>query len=181
MNGHGIELRDAGGGKLVLEGHPSVSEVWYPVGRSFEEKMRRGTWRRGLREGPHTVLLTDHEGLALASTKAATLRLSETDYGLHCEADLDASAPRVQDLRSSMENAGLQMSVGFLCQDDSWSDDGKRREIKAASLHKGDVTVCNFGANEATDVGISERAGVGAAERRALKGSRERRMCPDLD
>ncbi len=80
-----------------------------------------------------------------------------------------------------MENAGLQMSVGFTCQDDDWSDDGKRREIKQASLHKGDVTVCNFGCNPATDVGLSERASLGLAERRALKGSRERRMCPELD
>ena len=185
MNEHGIELRDAGEGRLVLEGHPSISEVWYPVGRAFREKFRRGAWKRGLNEGPHTVLLTDHEGLALSSTKTPsgvpTLRLSETDRGLFCEADLDGGAPRVQDLRSTAENAGLQMSVGFLCQDDSWSDDGKRREVRAASLHKGDVTVCNFGANGATDAAISERASLGAAERRALKGSRERRMCPELD
>src|ERR1017187_2586533 len=83
----------------------------------------------------------------------------------------------MQHLRPTLENAGLQMSVGFVCNDDTWSDDGRRREVKAASLHRGDVTVCNFGANKGTDVGISERASQGAAERRALKGSRERRMC----
>jgi phage head maturation protease len=181
-----VELREATPGKLVLRGFASVSEVWYPVGR-FEEKMRRGTWRRMLGgEGPDTVLLEDHDGLGLARTKTPSgepsLILDEPDgRGLRCEAFLDATAPRVQDLRSTAENCGLQMSVGMLVQDDEWDADGSRREIKAATVHRGDVTCCNFGANQAASAVISERSKVGEIERRELKGSRERRICPELD
>ena len=185
-----IELREASGGKLVLEGHPSVFDVWYPVG-SFDERVSPGSFKRTLAQGPDVVLLQDHSDLALARTKTPSgkpsLRLSETDHGLFCEADLDPSAPRVQDLRSTMENCGLQMSFGFRCTADSWDDSGarSRRDIKGVELHHGDVTVCNFGANEATDSSISERNGpLSTTERRELakelRGRLERRMAPDL-
>jgi phage head maturation protease len=152
----------------------------------FEEKMSRGTWRRGLSQGPDTVLLQDHSGLGLARTKTPSgdpsLLLSEPDRGLFCEAFLDASAPRVQDLRSTAENCGLQMSVGMRVSGDRWNEDRSRREVKEASVHKGDVTVCNFGANDAAAATISARGAAGEKERRAyaesLKGGTERRMCP---
>jgi HK97 family phage prohead protease len=181
-----VELREAAGGKLVLRGYASVSERWYPVGGMFEERVIRGTWARGLAEGPDTVLLQDHSGLGLARTKTPSgdpsLLLSETDRGLFTEAFLDASAPRVQDLRSTAENCGLQMSVAFRCSQDKWNEDRSRRELKEASVHKGDVTVCNFGANDAAAATISARGEAAAKERRAyaesLKGGTERRMCP---
>ena len=158
-----VELQEATPGKLVLRGFASISERFYPVGRRFEEKVRRGTWRRSLGEGPDTVLLEDHDGLGLARTKTPngtpSLILDEPAEGLRVEAFLDATAPRVQDLRSTAENCGLQMSVAFIVNDDVWSKDGSRRELKAASLHKGDVTVTNFGANDAATATISERSG----------------------
>jgi hypothetical protein len=188
MNGL-IELREESPGKLILRGYASVSERWYPVGNMFEEKVNRKTWARGLKEGPDTVLVQDHGGLAYARTKTPSgtpsLLLSETDHGLCVEAFLDATAPRVQDLRSTSENAGLQMSVAFLCSEDRWNKDRSRRELIQASVNKGDVTVCNFGANDAAAATISERGKAGEAERRtyaeSLKGSRERRMCPNFD
>src|SRR6184192_1300241 len=79
------------------------------------------------------------------SPRSVSLLLSETDRGLFCEASLDATAPRVQDLRSTSENAGLQMSVGFICSEDHWTEDRSRRELIQASVHRGDVTVCNYG------------------------------------
>ncbi len=107
---------------------------------------------------------------------------SETERGLYCEAFLDATAPRVQDLRSTAENCGLQMSVGFRCITDSWNEDRSRRELKEASVHKGDVTVCNFGANDAAAATISARGEVGEKGRRAyadsVKGAMKRRMAP---
>jgi HK97 family phage prohead protease len=189
MNGPLVELREDLPGKLVLRGYASVSERWYLVGRMFEEKVKRGTWRKALSEGPDTVLVQDHGGLAYARTKTPSgtpsLLLSETDRGLFCEAFLDASAPRVQDLRSTSENAGLQMSVGFVCSKDRWNEDRTRRELLEANVDRGDVTVTNYGANEATAATISERGEQGEAERRAyvesLAGSREQRMCPDFE
>jgi hypothetical protein len=188
MNGL-IELREESPGKLILRGYASVSERWYPVGNMFEEKVNRKTWARGLKEGPDTVLVQDHGGLAYARTKTPSgtpsLLLSETDHGLCVEAFLDATAPRVQDLRSTSENAGLQMSVAFLCSEDRWNKDRSRRELIQASVNKGDVTVCNYGANDAAAATISERGKAGEAERRtyaeSLKGSRERRMSPNFD
>lgn len=185
MNGQ-VEIREASSGKLILRGFASVSETWYPVGGMFEELVKRGTWKRSIAQQPDVVLLQDHSGLGFARTKTPsgdpTLLLSETDRGLFCEAFLDATSPRVQDLRSTSENAGLQMSVAFRCSSDSWNEDRTRREIKEASLNRGDVTCCNFGCNEAAEATISERGEAGAKERRAyadsLKGATERRMCP---
>lgn len=183
-----VELREATGGKLILEGHPSVFNVWYEVG-SFEEKVSPQSFKRTLSENPDVVLLEDHAGIALARTRTPSgkpsLRLSETEHGLHCEADLDGTVPRVQNLRYAMENAGLQMSFAFRCTADDWSEvEGRsRRDIKGVNLHHGDVTVCNFGANGATDSTISARNGpLTVAERRQLaeqlKGRYERRMAP---
>jgi hypothetical protein len=78
--------------------------------------------------------------------------------------------------------SGPNSTPGFFCQQDEWSEDGTKRELKSASLHKGDVTLCNFGANPATDSTISERAGdnLSVAERRSfaeqMSGARECRM-----
>ncbi len=189
MNGPLIELREDSPGKLTLRGYASVSERWYSVGRLFSERVRRGTWRQSLNEGPDTVLVQDHGGLAFARTKTPSgqpsLLLSEDERGLRVEAFLDATAPRVQDLRSTSDNCGLQMSVAFLCSEDSWNEDRSKRELIRASVDRGDVTVCNYGANEAAAATITARAAAGEAERRAyaesLKGSRERRMCPDFE
>jgi hypothetical protein len=76
------------------------------------------------------------------------------------------------------------MSVGFFCKEDEWSEDGTKRELRSASLQKGDVTLCNFGANPATDSTISEPAGdnLSVAQRRSfaeqMSGARECRMAP---
>ncbi|HTQ67255.1 MAG TPA: HK97 family phage prohead protease [Solirubrobacteraceae bacterium] len=173
MNDALIELREETPDRLVLRGYASVAEVWYPVGKAFQEKVNRRAWQRSLAGGPDTVLLQDHSGLALARTKTPSgepsLVLSEDDRGLYCEAFLDATAPRVQDLRSTAANSGLQMSVGFRCEKDSWNESRSRREVKQASIDRGDVTICNYGCNPATEAAISAR---GAA------GEMERRMCP---
>jgi HK97 family phage prohead protease len=183
-----IELREAAGKRLILEGVASRGETWYPVGSRFEEKMCAGVWRRSLANGPDTVLLVDHNGLGFARTRTPSgepsLHLSEQrDGSLGVKANLDLSSPRVQDLRATIENCGIQMSVGFICEQDRWDETGERlrREVIASSLHKGDVTLCNFGANPETEASVSERGDALTLERRdyeALKGTRERRFMP---
>lgn len=184
-----VELREAADGKLALRGHASVVEHWYPVGH-FDEKINRGAFRRTLSEDPHVVLLINHGrdgGLPLASTRssggAPTLRLSEDARGLFTEADLHPRDPRVQSLRATAEQMPLEMSFGFAVTSDSWSEDRTKREVKGVNLNKGDVTVCPFGANDATSVTVDTRAGVLTLEQRnviveQLKGSHERRTAP---
>jgi hypothetical protein len=76
------------------------------------------------------------------------------------------------------------MSVAFRVPKggDRWNEDRSRREVIEASLSRGDVTVTNFGCNEAATATISSRGAEGDKERRAyaegLKGTTERRMCP---
>src|SRR5204863_585123 len=79
--------------------------------------------------------------------------------GLHVEASLDPSDPDVQRLMPKMERKDMdEMSFAFRVKDDEWSDDYAQRRLLEVSLHKGDVSVVNFGANPATSVQLNGAA-----------------------
>jgi phage head maturation protease len=113
--------------------------------------------------------------MTLARTKSGTMRLAEDSTGLHVEADLDPENQDVRDLRSAMRRGDVdEMSFGFRVLRQDWSNDYTQRSITEVSLHKGDVSVVNYGANPAT-VGATLRSrdveawlsSMGPEERRA--------------
>ncbi|MGO9763823.1 MAG: HK97 family phage prohead protease, partial [Solirubrobacteraceae bacterium] len=190
MSSNQVELREAGNGKLLMRGYMTVFNKWYSVAGMFDEKINPGAGRRTIAEGCDTVLLVDHRGEQLARTKhptggTPTLRLSETSRGVLAEADLDLSLERVRDLRYQNENMGHQMSWGGKVRNDKWNDARSKREVTDISWHGGDATLCAFGMNSHTAAVMEPRSQVTDQERRSyvdtLKGSRERRMCPDLE
>ena len=161
------------GEPLVLRGHAALTGVWYPVG-SFEEMLRPGCFGRTLGEKSDVVLLVNHghagTGLPPARTSGGTLSLSEDDRGLFLEARLDPDDPESHLLVQKLARGDLngEASFGFYAAGQQWSEDYTRRTILTASLHKGDVSVVNFGANEHTNIGIAADVAPRAMVRRPV-------------
>ncbi|KZM68346.1 HK97 family phage prohead protease [Nocardia terpenica] len=153
---HGVELRSVGD-TLTLRGYASVFGTAYDVAGGpavrggFSETVSPGAFDRTLRERADVHLLINHGGMPLARTKSGTLRLAADGTGLQVEADLDRRDPDVQRLETKMARGDMdEMSFAFRVKDDVWSTDQTERRITEISLHKGDVSVVNFGANPAT-------------------------------
>lgn len=162
VNG-GLELR-ADGTELTLTGYASVFESGYDVyggpPYGWTEIVDRKAFDTTLRAKPDLHLLINHEGMPLARTKSGTLRLAADTKGLHVEAELDPDDPDVQRLRTKMKRGDMdEMSFGFRVKRQEWNEDYTERRLLEVSLHKGDVSVVNFGANPATSAEINSAAG----------------------
>lgn len=144
------------GDSLSLDGYASVFNNKYSVmgGAPFgwDEKVDKRAFDETLKQKPDLHLLINHEGMPLARTKSGTLKLSVDDTGLRVQApNLDRRDPDVQRLEVKMERGDMdEMSFAFRVKGDSWNDDESERTLTEVSLHKGDVSVVNFGANPAT-------------------------------
>lgn len=144
------------GDTLTLEGYASVFDAPYDIYGGAD----RGGWSevidarafdKTLSESPDLHLLINHEGMPLARTKSGTLKLSTDKTGLKVRADLDRSDPDVQRLEAKMKRGDMdEMSFAFRVKAQQWDPDYTERRITEVSLHKGDVSVVNFGANPAT-------------------------------
>lgn len=190
-----LVLREQGDGMLRLIGHASVVDVTYDVGGVFREKIARGAIGAALAGNPDVVLNLNHgragTGLPLARTKSATggpptLRLTEDQIGLRCEADLDAEDDDSK-LVARKLRAGLlgEMSFAFKVLAQDWNYDGSERTVTALGLDGGDVSVVIAGANTATSVSmrsaqgvrdraLAERSPAGVYVPRATQSARER-------
>lgn len=151
-----FELRKSGD-NLTLTGYASVFNAPYEMygGASkggWDEVVSPAAFDVTLREKPDLHLLINHEGLPLARTKSGTLQLSTDKKGLRVEApNLDRRDPDVQRLEVKMARGDLdEMSFAFRVRKDLWNEDESTRTLSEVSLHKGDVSVVNFGANPAT-------------------------------
>lgn len=150
-----FELRKAGDDGLTLTGYASVFNTPYeirggpPMG--WNEVVDPGAFKTTLAANADVHLLINHDGLPLARTKSGNMRLSTDKKGLKVLADLDRRDPDVQSLEVKMARGDIdEMSIGFWIKDHEWNADETERRITEISLHKGDVSVVNFGANPAT-------------------------------
>jgi HK97 family phage prohead protease len=155
-----FELRELGGGQLLLTGYASVFEAPYEVyggpPYGWTEVVDRKAFDTTLSARADTHLLINHAGMPLARTKSGTLKLAADSTGLHVEAGLDPSDPDVQSLVPKMRRKDMdEMSFGFRVKNDEWNEDYTERRLLEVSLHKGDVSVVNFGANPATSVQLN--------------------------
>jgi HK97 family phage prohead protease len=185
-----LEVRAAAAGTSgpsTIEGYASVTEApfemwdWYG---SYDEVVRQGAFAKTLGETPQVQLLLNHGGLSMAYTKAGSLRLSEDSTGLHMEADVNPARGDVGDMLAAIEDGDVdEMSFAFRVTRQMWSPDYDQRDILEVDLHRGDVSVVNFGANPATSVGAAMRAAdfdqLGEADARALIERLQRRLQAD--
>jgi HK97 family phage prohead protease len=186
-----LEVRAAAGGSglSTIEGYASVTEepfeMWDWLG-PYSEVVRSGAFAKTLGENPQVQLLLNHGGLSMAYTKAGTLRLAEDDQGLHMEADVNTKRSDVADMVTAIEDGDVdEMSFAFRVTRQMWSPDYDQRDILEVDLHRGDVSVVNFGANPATSVGAAMRSAdfdrLGEADARALYERLQRRLQPQPD
>jgi hypothetical protein len=147
--------------------------VWYEVG-FFNEMLVPGAFKRTLSEGPDVVLLLGHgdagSGMPLARTTAGTLSLVEDGVGLFFTANLDPDDPDSQTLVRKLQRGDLdgQASFAFQATNQNWNEDLTRRKVITAGLHKGDVSVVSFGANDKTSTWIAEPPARAAVRRRRV-------------
>ena len=167
----GVEVRasdDAASTLVDFYGHASVTGKGYdlyggPDKGGWTEFVDKGSFKKTLSEKPDVAFLLNHTGLTLARTKAGTLTLAEDSVGLEAKAQLDTRVSVVNDMVILMEAKNLdEMSFAFRVMKQRWLDvDGEEvpwwdmagveRHITEVSLHKGDVSVVNYGANPFTD------------------------------
>jgi HK97 family phage prohead protease len=176
-------------GVSTVTGYASVVEepyeMWDFLG-SYAEVVRSGAFTKTLSETPQVQLLLNHGGLAMAYTKAGTLRLSEDSTGLHMEADVTATRNDVSDMLSALTDGSVdEMSFAFRVTRQMWSPDYDQRDILEVDLHRGDVSVVNFGANPATSVQPAMRAAdfdkLGDDDARTLLERLQRRLSPPVE
>ena len=149
-----VEVRETSDGSLRFTGYASITERAYEVG-DFEETIARGAFKRTLSESPDVVLLLNHDGLPLARTKSGTLTLSEDARGLRVDADLNPNDPDVQRVRPKLERGDVdEMSFAFRATDQEWNEDYSQRLIRGVTIHKGDVSIVTYGANDASTGGL---------------------------
>lgn len=155
-----LEVRRAAhaGGGATVEGYASVTEnvfrMWDAFGE-YGEVVRTGSFKKTLTESPQVQLLLNHGGLSMAYTRAGTLRLAEDSTGLHMSADVNPIRNDVKDMLTALEDRAVdEMSFAFRVTRQEWSPDFDQRDILEVDLHRGDVSVVNFGANPATSVAM---------------------------
>jgi HK97 family phage prohead protease len=169
----GVEVRAKDEESTVKDfyGHATVYEKGYemyggPDKGGWEEFVDAGAGKKTLSESPDVAFLVNHTGLTLARTKAGTLQLAEDKIGLEVKAQLDTRVSIVNDLVLLMEAGNLdEMSFAFRLMKQKWLDadgeevpwwdlSGIERHITEYSIHKGDVSVVNYGASPHTDASV---------------------------
>lgn len=162
-----LQLRSAaadGTGDLIFDGYSCITGHWYtmyggpPYG--WDECVAGGGFRKTLSEQADVQLLVNHEGAPLARTKSGTMDLEEDDQGEHVIARLNPADPDVQAIAPKLQRGDIdEMSFAFRIVRQRWEDlDGNeadpmtapRRRILEVNQHRGDVAICNHGANDAT-------------------------------
>lgn len=177
-----FELREVpngtGGTSLNFTGYASVTETPYEMedwAGPYTEVVRSGSFTKTLQEGADVAFVLNHGADTLARTKSGTLTLTEHTTGdvtgLYTEASLDPASPPVAYLRSAIERGDLdEMSFKFRVMRQQWSPDFDQRDIQEVSLHKGDVSIVNYGANPATAglMALRNRVAIAGLTPRAL-------------
>jgi len=151
-----FQIRASGKDSLTLKGYASVFEYPYDIGGGpdrggFSEVIDRRAFDQTLKQNPDVQLLVNHDGTPLARTKSGTLTLGTDNKGLHVEARLDPTSPTVQVIRSAMERRDMdEMSFAFRAVRQHFDEDLSIRRLLEVNIHRGDVSVVNNGASDAT-------------------------------
>jgi len=153
-----LEVRAQSDATATIEGYASVFDApyeMYDMLGAYTEVVRPGAFTRTLNAKPETQLLLNHGGLAMAYTKAGTLRLSEDSTGLHIAADLNTARSDVRDMVAAIGDGNVdEMSFAFRTERQDWSPDYAQRDLLEVSINRGDVSVVNFGASASTSVAM---------------------------
>jgi HK97 family phage prohead protease len=153
-------------------------EMWDQWGDPYVENVeQRACATSAARPDLDTPFLIGHNdgGISLARTKSGTMRLSDDSHGLHVNVpELDGRSPLVQSLASAIERRDMdEMSVGFVCRKQEWTEDYAQRNISEMDIHRGDVSIVVLAANPATAGATLTVPGLEAAAARRRTEARE--------
>ena len=147
-------------GVAKVEGYASIFDKGYdiaggPDSGGWTEFVNRAAFKTTLAAKPDVVLLENHTGGPLARTKSGTLTLGTDSTGLLSSSELDLRDPQAKSVFIKLERGDYdEMSFAFRVKANTWSEDDTQRSLDEVSLHKGDVSIVNFGANPFTSVGL---------------------------
>jgi HK97 family phage prohead protease len=184
-------------GDLVVEGYSAVFDQPSLVLFGWlEERIKRGAFKRVLRERPDVRFLENHTGRAHARTVNETLTLEEKPRGLYCRATFDAERVDSKDLYRAIERGDCsQQSFAFTIAEsemrycdcveeqgkDYWGCDSvwQRDILEIGELFE--VSAVTFPAYPATSVEVA-RESERSEERDAPASDQEQRAtAPDPD
>ena len=157
-----FEIRDgaAGDGMTFVGLAAAFNSPSQPL--PFIERIAPGAFTRSLRSRNEIKLFVNHDtSRVLASKRAGTLRLSESQRGLEVEADLPDTTDG-RDMAVLLKRGDIDsMSFGFSVPKggDSWSDDGATRELREVRLHEVSI-VTGWPAYEATAAAVRSLDGL---------------------
>ncbi|MCU1659307.1 MAG: phage prohead protease, family [Pseudonocardiales bacterium] len=154
-----LEVRGKSGSFVEIRGYATVYDNLYPMWDSFgeyREKIRPNAGKKTLAEGPDVALLTNHTDLTMARTKVGSrLKLGEDSRGLEWIATVNTARSDVRNVVIAIEDGDIsECSFAFRVTRQEWSPDYDQRDIIEYDLSRGDVSIVNFGANPATEVGL---------------------------
>jgi HK97 family phage prohead protease len=155
-----FEVRGKAGASVEIRGYATVYDQPYEMYDAFgpySEVVRGGSGKKTLSEDPQVQWLLNHAGLSMAYTKSGTLKLAEDSTGLEALARVNTTRSDVRDMVAALDDGDTdEMSFAFRVPAGKsiWSPDYDQRDITEYNLHRGDVSVVNFGANPATEVGL---------------------------
>ena len=166
-----LEARDLGGLEFIVSGYASRTDHLYDMG-SYRERVQPGAFAGTLSGRPDVQLLINHgsgggSGMPLARTtvppgQVGHLSLAEDHNGLHFSAQLDREDDEAQTLMRRITAGVIDgASFAFRVTEQSWNDDRTIRTIQAVDIHRGDVSVCNQGANDAASVAARSSSSAG--------------------
>lgn len=165
-----VEFRSEDEDTFTIEGYASTFDEYEmyggPANYGWIERIDPGAFDKTLREKPDLHLLINHAGTPLARTKSGTCRLEADEHGLKVVSTLDKRDPEAMGIFVKMERGDMdEMSFAFRVKAQEWraadgfeDDNQSYRTITEVSLHKGDVSIVNWGANDTTSVGIRSAA-----------------------
>lgn len=135
-----VELRSTDGGDgdgvLTFSGHAAVFDIVTDL-RWFTETVKRGAFRKALRDQQDTVFNWDHDSRwPLARISAGNLVLAEDTTGLRVDAEIPLALSYAKDLKVLLENRIITgMSFCFSVLTDEWTE----RTVEGVSSYHRDV------------------------------------------
>ena len=150
-----VETRDSDTGGWEFRGLAARTEYDYKpwVGSQVTERITGDAFRSIGTDS--VVMLLDHGGLPLASTRAGTLTLNVTDRGLEYRAKVPGDDPDGARLMAKIRSGAVWgSSMGFYVRDQNWDDENQKRVISDVQVF--DVSPVGIPANPATDIGVDK-------------------------
>ena len=146
---------ESDGNNLVFRGLAArTNHDYLPWARSQVRERIDGAAFRSIADD-NVVMLIEHQGLPLASTRAGTLKLEVTERGLEYRAEVPSEDPDGVRLMAKIKSGAVWgSSLTMLIKDQEWAEG--RRVIKDAQVF--DVSPVGRPANPATTVGVVQNS-----------------------